>query len=109
MPSMPARRLPRRTGSSGSTQAIRPPCATSTQEIGTGVRTIIPQIAAEVLGVPVDTVSLSLGDTDLPPAPMTAGSTSTLSVGSAVQHAATKLKRQLGAAGNRYDEALAKL
>ena len=82
--------------------------ASSTQEIGTGVRTIMPQIAAEVLGVAVDTVTLSLGDTDLPPAPMTAGSTSTLSVGSAVHDAATRLKRQLGA-GNRHDEALAKL
>ena len=83
--------------------------ASSTQEIGTGVRTIMPQIAAEVLGVAVDTVSLSLGDTDLPPAPMTAGSTSTLSVGSAVHDAATRLKRQLDGAGNRHDEALAKL
>jgi xanthine dehydrogenase YagR molybdenum-binding subunit len=48
-----------------------------------------------VLGVPVERVQLVLGDTDLPPAPMTAGSTSTLSTGSAVQDAATKLKAKL--------------
>ena len=66
-----------------------------TQEIGTGLTTVLPQIAADVLGVPVERVQLVLGDTDLPPAPMTAGSTSTLSTGSAVQDAATKLKAKL--------------
>ena len=38
-----------------------------TQEIGTGLTTILPQIAADVLGVPVERVQLVLGDTDLPP------------------------------------------
>lgn len=55
-----------------------------TQEIGTGLTTALPQIAADALGVPVERVQLVLGDTDLPQAPMTAGSTSTLSTGSAV-------------------------
>ena len=68
---------------------------TGTQEIGTGLTTALPQIAADVLGVPIDRVQLVLGDTDLPQAPMTAGSSSTLSVGSAIHDAATKLKAKL--------------
>lgn len=72
---------------------------TSTQEIGTGARTVLPQIAAEALGVSVERVRLAWGDTDLPPAPMTAGSVSTGSGGSAVQDGALKLKKQLEAAG----------
>ena len=68
---------------------------TGTQEIGTGLTTVLPQVAADVLGVPLEHVQLFLGDTDLPQAPMTAGSTSMLSVGSAVHDAATKLKVKL--------------
>ena len=72
---------------------------TSTQEIGTGVRTVLPQIAAEALGVPVERVRFAWGDTDLPPAPMTAGSVSTGSGGAAVHDGALKLKAKLEAAG----------
>ncbi|HEY8509663.1 MAG TPA: xanthine dehydrogenase family protein molybdopterin-binding subunit [Steroidobacteraceae bacterium] len=72
---------------------------TSTQEIGTGARTVISQIAAETLGVPVDRVHLAWGDTDLPPAPMTAGSVTTGSAGSAVHDGALKLRKRLEAAG----------
>ncbi|WP_159996502.1 xanthine dehydrogenase family protein molybdopterin-binding subunit [Roseomonas sp. 18066] len=43
-------------------------------DIGTGTYTILAQAAAEVLGVPVERVSVSLGDTDLPRAPVAGGS-----------------------------------
>ncbi|MBA3712399.1 MAG: xanthine dehydrogenase family protein molybdopterin-binding subunit [Pyrinomonadaceae bacterium] len=66
-----------------------------TQEIGTGVYTIMPQIAADVLGVAPERVRLVLGDTTLPGAGMTAGSSTTMGVGSAVHDAATKLKQKL--------------
>jgi xanthine dehydrogenase YagR molybdenum-binding subunit len=72
---------------------------TSTQEIGTGTRTVLPQIAAQALGVPIERVRLAWGDTDLPPAPMTAGSVTTGSTGSAVHDGALKLRQQLHAAG----------
>jgi xanthine dehydrogenase YagR molybdenum-binding subunit len=85
---------------------------TSTQEIGTGVYTIFPQIAADVLQRPVERVSLSLGDTNLPESPMNAGSRATLSTGSAVQDAAAKLKAKLAEAGaatpDGYAEAVAR-
>jgi xanthine dehydrogenase YagR molybdenum-binding subunit len=66
-----------------------------TQEIGTGPYTVMPQIASEMLGVPVSRVSLALGDTSLPETGGTFGSSTTLSVGSAVKDACEKLKARL--------------
>jgi xanthine dehydrogenase YagR molybdenum-binding subunit len=66
-----------------------------TQEIGTGVRTIMPQIAAEALGFPVERVRIELGDTSLPETGGTFGSSTTMGVGSAVQDAALKLRAKL--------------
>lgn len=65
------------------------------QEIGQGAITALTQIAAESLALPVSKVTLEWGDTRLPFAPLTAASSTTLSVGSAIQAAAEKLKRQL--------------
>ena len=65
------------------------------QEIGTGVRTIMPQIAADRLGVHPCRVEMLLGDTDLPEAGITAGSSSTMGLGSAVADAAAKLRLTL--------------
>jgi xanthine dehydrogenase YagR molybdenum-binding subunit len=48
-------------------------------EIGNGAYTVIGQAAAEKLGVPVDKVSVFIGDSDLPPAPVAGGSNSTAS------------------------------
>jgi xanthine dehydrogenase YagR molybdenum-binding subunit len=72
-----------------------------TQEIGTGVSTVMPQIAAETLGVPVERVRIVLGDTALPETGGTFGSSTTASVGAAVQDAAAKLKAIL--AGEHRD------
>ncbi|HEY3682650.1 MAG TPA: xanthine dehydrogenase family protein molybdopterin-binding subunit [Streptosporangiaceae bacterium] len=66
-----------------------------TQEIGTGVYTVMPQVAAEVLGCSPDQVTIALGDTLLPEAGMTAGSSTTASVGSAVRAAARALAGKL--------------
>ena len=65
------------------------------QEIGTGVRTILPQIAADALGVSIDRIDLSLGDTSLPETGGTFGSSTTIGVGSAVHDAATRLRSKL--------------
>lgn len=71
-----------------------------TQEIGTGVYTIMPQLAADVLGVPVERVRMVLGDTTLPETGGTFGSATTVGVGSAVLEAAGKLKREIAAAAD---------
>ncbi|MBV8601989.1 MAG: xanthine dehydrogenase family protein molybdopterin-binding subunit [Candidatus Eremiobacteraeota bacterium] len=69
---------------------------TATQDIGGGQYTILPMIAADALGVPVERVRIVLGDTALPDAGGTFGSSSTMSAGSAVFTAAQELKRLLG-------------
>lgn len=55
------------------------------QEMGTGTATVMAQIAADTLGVPVERVRFELGDTQLPRAPVSGGSATMGSVGTAVQ------------------------
>ena len=47
-------------------------CATS--DIGTGTYTIMTQVAAEMLGLPLDSVTIRLGDSTLPQSPVEGGS-----------------------------------
>jgi xanthine dehydrogenase YagR molybdenum-binding subunit len=68
----------------------------STCEQGTGSRTIMRQIAADITGLPVESITFDLGDTEMPVAPISAGSMTTASVGSAVKDACEKLVRQAG-------------
>jgi xanthine dehydrogenase YagR molybdenum-binding subunit len=70
-----------------------------TQEIGGGTRTIMPQIAAEVLGIPVDRVTFLMGDTMLPQNFYSVGSSTANSLGSAVHAAARLLKSRLDDGG----------
>lgn len=86
---------------------------TGTQDFGQGLSTVLPQIAADALGVPIGRVGLAIGDSTLPVAPFTGGSSVTMSVGSAVHDAALKLRARLvkgGANGPEgYSGALAAL
>lgn len=66
-----------------------------TQDIGTGTYTVLGQIAAEILGLPLGHTSVELGDTDLPEGPPSAGSMATASFTPAVEAAATELRRRL--------------
>ena len=68
---------------------------TDMTDIGTGTYTILAQIAAEMLGLPLDNVTVTLGDTDLPPASGSGGSWGASSVGSAVFLACQKLRQDL--------------
>ncbi|MDQ2843336.1 MAG: xanthine dehydrogenase family protein molybdopterin-binding subunit, partial [Acidobacteriota bacterium] len=68
---------------------------TAAHEIGQGAITALTQIAAESLCLPLDQVRLEFGDTDLPFSPMTAASSTTLSVGTAIKTAADQAKRDL--------------
>jgi xanthine dehydrogenase YagR molybdenum-binding subunit len=69
--------------------------ASATTEIGQGNSTILSQIAAEALGVAVADVRFELGSSDLPPAPITAGSMTAASVGPTVALAARQLRDDL--------------
>ena len=66
-----------------------------TQEIGTGTRTVQEQLAADLLGVPADRVSLELGDSRLPPGGVSGGSATTSSVGGAIRAAVDEAKAAL--------------
>jgi xanthine dehydrogenase YagR molybdenum-binding subunit len=80
-----------RLGADGRVQVV-----TAMQDIGTGTRTAMAQIAAEELGIPVDQVQVSLGDSARGPyAAISAGSSTVPSMGPAVRSAAADVKRQL--------------
>jgi xanthine dehydrogenase YagR molybdenum-binding subunit len=64
----------------------------ATQDIGTGTYTILTQIAAEGLGLPMASVQCKLGDSKLPKGPNSGGSQVSASAGGAVWAAALTLK-----------------
>jgi CO/xanthine dehydrogenase Mo-binding subunit len=88
-----------RVGSDGRATVI-----TAMQDIGTGTRTVMAQIAAEELGVPLERVRVELGDSARGPyASISAGSSTTPSMGPAVRAAAADAARQiLEIAAQRY-------
>ncbi|MCK9686202.1 xanthine dehydrogenase family protein molybdopterin-binding subunit [Scleromatobacter humisilvae] len=69
--------------------------SSSTSEIGCGNTTVMAQVAADALGLPVGRVRFELGDTRLPEAPISAGSMTMESVGSAVDAACADARSQL--------------
>ncbi len=80
-----------RIGGDGRAQVV-----TAMQDIGTGTRTAMAQIAAEELGIPLEHVQVSLGDSARGPfASISAGSSTTPSMGPAVRSAAAHAKRQI--------------
>ncbi len=65
---------------------------TSAHDVGTGAYTVLGQVAADVLGVDDERVRVELGDSALPSGPMSGGSVTTGSSGSAVHKAAVVLR-----------------
>ncbi len=66
-----------------------------TQDLGTGTYTIMTQVAAQSFGVTPQKVKFRLGDTDLPQTPVSGGSQTAASTGSAVYLAAQALREKL--------------
>jgi xanthine dehydrogenase YagR molybdenum-binding subunit len=64
-------------------------------EIGNGAYTVIGQITAERLGVPLAAVHVELGDSELPPGPIAGGSITTASSCNAVAAACDKIRDKL--------------
>ena len=80
-----------RVGSDGRATVV-----TAMQDIGTGTKTAMAQIAAEELGIPFEHVTVTVGDSDRGPfASISAGSSTTPSMGPAVRAAAADAKRQI--------------
>ena len=68
-----------------------------TQDMGSGTLTTVAQMAAEALGLPMGQVEVVIGDTLLPPGPISAGSQVTQSFAPALADAAADLKRAVAA------------
>jgi xanthine dehydrogenase YagR molybdenum-binding subunit len=66
-----------------------------TQDIGTGTYTVMTQVASDALGVPVHRIRFELGDSSLPPAPVSGGSMTVASVGPSVQAACRMLVEKI--------------
>ena len=64
----------------------------ASHEIGTGIRTVAGQMAAEQFGTDFSRVTVEMGDSDLPPAPVSGGSNSTASVCNAVLKACQQIR-----------------
>ena len=67
-----------------------------TQDIGTGMYTIMQQTVAEALSIDLSLVDVKLGDSSLPKAPVSGGSQSTASVAPAVQAACKQVQLKTG-------------
>ncbi len=77
--------------------------ASATSDIGTGTYTVMAEVASDVLGVPVDRISVKLGDSSLPPAPVEGGSWATASTGAAVHLACEGVRKKLLDAARKVD------
>lgn len=69
--------------------------ACSAQEMGMGTATVLAQQVADRLGLPIGAVSIEMGDSALPAAPMAGGSAQTVSIAGAILAAAEKLPAEL--------------
>ncbi|MFB6462417.1 xanthine dehydrogenase family protein molybdopterin-binding subunit [Bradyrhizobium tunisiense] len=68
-------------------------CAAS--DIGTGTYTIVAQVAADALGLPIENISVRLADSTLPQAPVQGGSWMAASSAHAVLGAAEEIRQEL--------------
>jgi xanthine dehydrogenase YagR molybdenum-binding subunit len=68
-------------------------CATS--DIGTGTYTIMAQVAADVLGLPLDNISIKLGDSTLPQSPVEGGSWIAASVSNGIVTTSNAIREEL--------------
>jgi len=81
--------------------------ASAASDIGTGTYTVMSQIGAAAMGLPMEKVSFRLGDSNLPTAPIEGGSSHVTTVGSAIEGVCEKLQRRLWKLAHRVDGAVA--
>ncbi|QXG76199.1 xanthine dehydrogenase family protein molybdopterin-binding subunit [Modestobacter sp. L9-4] len=74
-------------------------------DLGTGAWTVLPQIAADALGVDVADVDVHIGDTRYPTASVAGGSSGTNTWGSAIVQAAREFRGKYGTDPRDGDEA----
>jgi xanthine dehydrogenase YagR molybdenum-binding subunit len=67
----------------------------ATQDLGTGTYTIMTQVAADAFGLPASRVTALLGDSRLPKAGVSGGSTTAASITPAIQMACEQVRQKL--------------
>ena len=67
----------------------------ATADFGTGTYTVMAQIAADCMGMDINDVTFELGDSNMPFAPISGGSFTAASCGTAVQAACLGLKKKI--------------
>ncbi len=77
--------------------------ATASSDIGTGTYTVMTQVAADTLGLPVEQIAAKLGDSTLPMSPVEGGSWTAASAGAAVQLACQAIGKKLLQAAARVE------
>ncbi len=77
--------------------------SSATADIGTGTYTIMTQIAADTLGLPIDDVTFKLGDSTFALSPIEGGSWTASSVGSAVKVVCEKVREKLFKLAQKLD------
>ena len=77
---------------SSKTLGVKAIIETDMTDIGTGSYTVFSQVAADLLGLPIDHIEMKLGDSDLPAASGSGGSWGAASAGSGVYLACQQLR-----------------
>ncbi len=78
--------------------------SSASNDFGTGTYTIMTQIAAQTLGLPLGAVTFVLGDTTLPEAPVQGGSWTAASVGNAVKNTCDELAKKILELAQKMDD-----
>jgi xanthine dehydrogenase YagR molybdenum-binding subunit len=71
---------------------------TAAHDIGTGAYTVVALTASDRLGIALDKITVELGDSDLPPAPVAGGSNTTASVCNVVAKACEQIRSRIAEA-----------
>ena len=67
----------------------------ATQDLGTGARTIVAMVAGETLGLPIEAITVNIGDSKYPPSGASGGSTTSGGITSSTRLATTQALNQL--------------
>ena len=79
---------------------------TDMTDIGTGSYTVFTQVAADLLGLPIDHIEMKLGDTSLPPAVGSGGSMGAASSGSSIYLACQQLREMIAEKVGLYPDTI---
>ena len=74
---------------------VRAVVSTAGSDVGTGMYTMLTVMAADHLGLPIERITVKLGDSELPPCAVAGGSNLTASTAPAVADACSAVKQQL--------------